>query len=89
MRRTGTYRLRGGRPHHFPLVQDQGSPHSIILVVNEEFALVAGEGPHGQQELGQVVAVQRAGLCGQPAGQIRIPYTGHSLHATTVMAVLS
>ena len=63
----GPYFEGGCRPHQFAIVQDEGSSDGIILVVNEEVLLVAGEGPHGQQELGQVVAVQGAGLGGQPA----------------------
>ena len=34
----------------------------------------------------QVVA---AGLCGQPAGQIRVSYAGHSLHATSAVTMQS
>ncbi|KAA6425502.1 MAG: hypothetical protein FRX49_04400 [Trebouxia sp. A1-2] len=39
------------RPHHLPIVQHQGAPHSIIFVVNVELLLVTGERPHRQQEL--------------------------------------
>ena len=48
-------------------------------MINQEVLLVAGEGPHGQQELGQVVAVQSAGLGGQAAGQVCVPHAYHSL----------
>ena len=74
-----SYFERGRRPHHLAIVQDQSSSDGIILVVDEELLLVAREGTHGQQELGQVVAVQRAGLCWQPTWQICVPHTYHSL----------
>ena len=71
-----------GRPHHLPVIQHQSASHSIILVVNEELLLVACEGPHGQQKLGQVVAVQSAGLRGQATWQVCVANTGHALHPT-------
>ena len=64
------------------MVQHQSTPHSIVLVVDVEVLLVAGEGPHGQQELGQVVAVQGAGLSGQTTGQVCVAYASHTLHCT-------
>ena len=77
-----SYLKGGSRPHHVSIVQDQGSSDSIVLVVNEELLLVAGEGAHGQQELGQVVAVQRAGLSRQPTGQVCVTHTYHPLQRT-------
>ena len=80
-----SYLERGGRPHHLAIVQDQGSPDGIVFVVNEELVLMACEGAHGQQELGQVVAVQCAGLGWQPTGQVCVTHTYHSLQCIPVM----
>ena len=80
-----SYFKRRGGPHHLAVVQDQGSSDGIILVVNEELLLVASEGAHGQQELGQVVTVQRAGLGRQPTGQVCVPHTDHSLQCPSQM----
>lgn len=71
---------RGRRPHHFATVQHQGTSHSIVLMVDEEVILVFSEGAHGQQELGQVVAIQGTGLGGEAAGQVCVPYASHTLH---------
>lgn len=41
------------------LLQHQCSPHSLVLVIQPELSCLAtAEGTHGQQELGDVVAVQ-------------------------------
>ena len=75
------------RPHHFALVQNQCASHSIIFMVDEEVLLVTGEGPHGQQKLGEVVAVQGAGLGWQPTGQVSVPNTHHPLHQQKVAVI--
>ena len=69
----------GGGPTRLPISRDESLSDGVILVVDEEMLLVAREGTHGQQELGQVVAVQRAGLCRQPTWQVCVPHTYHSL----------
>ena len=59
-KRLGSYLFLWRRPHDLPVLGDQGAAHRLILVVQIEAALdLRGEGPRGQQELGDVV--------GQPA----------------------
>lgn len=59
-----------GRPLHLAVFQDQCPLDCIVPGVNAEVALVPREGAHGQQELGDVVAVQGARLGGQPGRQV-------------------
>ena len=79
------YLERWSRPHHFAIVQNERPSHSVILVIDKEVLLVAGERPHGQQELGQVVAVQGAGLCGQLTRQVCVTHTNDTLHYTRML----
>ena len=61
------YRGRGWGPAQLSILQNQRPSHCIVLVINLEGVLdLSSEGSHGQQELGDVVAVKGGGLCWEP-----------------------